>query len=42
MEKFCQDLKTPQYGARSYSTWFVRQGIMIGRKKAVIMMKTQL
>ena len=34
-----QYLKTPQYGARSYATWFVRQGIMIGRKKAASMMK---
>ena len=28
-----QYLKTPQYGARSYATWFVRQGISIGRKR---------
>lgn len=34
-----QYLKTPQYGARSYATWFVRQGITIGRKKAATMMK---
>ena len=29
-----QYLKTPQYGSRSYATWFQRQGIMLGRKKA--------
>ena len=34
-----QYLKTPQYGARSYATWFVRQGISIGRKRAANMMK---
>ena len=34
-----QYLKTPQYGSRSYATWFQRQGIKIGRKKAVSMMK---
>lgn len=33
-----QYLKTPQYGSRSYSTWFRRQGIAVGRKKAVAMM----
>lgn len=35
-----QYLKTPQYGSRSYATWFLRQGILIGRKKAASMMKT--
>lgn len=35
-----QYLKTPQYGSRSYATWFLRQGIMMGRKKAASMMKT--
>ncbi len=35
-----QYLKTPQYGSRSYTTWFLRQGILIGRKKAASMMKT--
>lgn len=35
-----QYLKTPQYGARSYATWFERQGIGVGRKKATSMMKT--
>ena len=35
-----QYLKTPQYGSRSYATWFQRQGIKVGRKKAVCMMKT--
>ena len=35
-----QYLKTPQYGARSYVTWFERQGIEVGRKKAASMMKT--
>ena len=34
-----QYLKTPQYGARSYATWFVRQGISIGRKRTANMMK---
>ena len=33
-----QYLKTPQYGARSYATWFQRQGIAVGRKKAAAMM----
>ena len=36
-----QYLKTPQYGARSYATWFRRQGIQVGRKKADSMMKVQ-
>lgn len=35
-----QYLKTPQYGSRSYTTWFQRQGIMLGRKKASSLMKT--
>lgn len=35
-----QYLKTPQFGARSYATWFQRQGIQVGRKKAASMMKT--
>ncbi len=35
-----QYLKTPQYGTRSYATWFCRQGIPVGRKKAASMMKT--
>jgi len=35
-----QYLKTPQYGSRSYSTWFRRQGMDVGRKKAVSMMNT--
>ena len=35
-----QYLKTPQYGARSYATWFQRQGIAVGRKKAAAMMAT--
>ena len=35
-----QYLKTPQYGARSYATWFQRQGIAVGRKKAAAMMET--
>jgi putative transposase len=35
-----QYLKTPQYGSRSYATWFLRQGILIGRRKAASMMKT--
>jgi putative transposase len=35
-----QYLKTPQYGARSYATWFKRQGIAVGRKKATSMMAT--
>lgn len=34
-----QYLKTPQYGSRSYATWFQRQGIKVGRKKAVSLMK---
>ncbi len=34
-----QYLKTPQYGARSYATWFTRQEIAVGRKKAASMMK---
>ncbi|WP_292992821.1 hypothetical protein [Nitrosomonas sp.] len=34
-----QYLKTPQYGSRSYATLFLRQGILIGRKKAASMMK---
>ncbi|WP_141398069.1 hypothetical protein [Nitrosomonas ureae] len=29
-----QYLKTPQYGSRSYATWFLRQGIlMVARKQ---------
>ena len=35
-----QYLKTPQYGSRSYATWFRRQGIKVGRKRAASMMKT--
>jgi len=35
-----QYLNTPQYGSRSYATWFQRQGIIIGRKKSASMMKT--
>jgi len=35
-----QYLKTPQYGSRSYATWFLRQGILIGRRKAATMIKT--
>lgn len=35
-----QYLKTPQYGARSYATWFRRQGIEVGRKKAASLMWT--
>ena len=35
-----QYLKTPQYGARSYATWFQRQGIAVARKKAAAMMET--
>lgn len=35
-----QYLKTPRYGSRSYATWFLRQGILIGRKKAASLMKT--
>ncbi len=35
-----QYLKTPQYGARSYATWFQRQDIAVGRKKAATMMET--
>lgn len=35
-----QYLKTPQYGSRSYTTWFRRQGVTVGRKKAASMMKT--
>ncbi|MEI2658137.1 MAG: IS3 family transposase [Nitrosomonas sp.] len=34
-----QYLKTLQYGARSYATWFVRQGISIGRRRTANMMK---
>ncbi|SFN02424.1 hypothetical protein [Nitrosomonas communis] len=34
-----QYLKTPQYGSRSYATWFHRHGIMLGRKKAFFLMK---
>jgi putative transposase len=34
-----QYLKMLQYGARSYATWFVRQGIGIGRKRTANMMK---
>ena len=34
-----QYLTTPQYGARSYATWFKRQEIAVGRKKAASMMK---
>lgn len=34
-----QYLKTPQFCARSYATWFLRQGIATGRKKAAAMMK---
>ena len=35
-----QYLKTPQYGARSYATWFARQGYPMGRKKAGALMHT--
>lgn len=35
-----QYLKTPQYGSRSYATWFQRQGMEVGRKKAASMMVT--
>jgi len=35
-----QYLKTPQYGSRSYATWFKRQGAAVGRQKAASMMKT--
>lgn len=35
-----QYLKTPQFGSRSYATWFIRQGMAVGRKKAASMMKT--
>ncbi len=35
-----QYLEMPQYGSRSNATWFLRQGILIGRKKAASMMKT--
>ena len=35
-----QYMKTPKSGSRSYATWFLRQGILIGRKKATSMMKT--
>jgi putative transposase len=35
-----QYLKTPQYGSRSYATWFQRQGTLLGRKKASSLMKT--
>ena len=34
-----QYLKTPQYGARSYATWFARQGYAVGRKKARTLMQ---
>jgi len=34
------NLATPQYGSRSYAMWFQRQGIKVGRRKAVCMMKT--
>lgn len=34
-----QYLKTPQYGARSYATWFRRQGVNVGRKKAASLMR---
>jgi putative transposase len=34
-----QYLKTPQYGARSYATWFARQGYPVGRKKAAALMR---
>jgi putative transposase len=34
-----QYLKTPQYGARSYATWFRRQGVKVGRKKAASLMR---
>ena len=33
-----QYLKTPHYGARSYATWFQRQGVAVGRKKAARLM----
>ena len=33
-----QYLKTPHYGARSYATWFRRQGVPVGRKKAARLM----
>ena len=35
-----QYMKTPQYGSHSYATCFLRQGILIGHKKAASMMKT--
>ena len=35
-----QCLKIPQYGLRSYATWFLRQVILINRKKAAFTMKT--
>ena len=35
-----QYLKTPQYGSRSYSTWFLRQKVAVGRKKSASMMNT--
>ena len=35
-----QYLKTPQYGSRSYATWFARQGYPVGRKKAAALMRT--
>lgn len=34
-----QYLQTPQYGARSYATWFRRQGLAVGRKKAAALMR---
>lgn len=34
-----QYLKTPQYGARSYATWFQRQGLAVGRKQAATLMR---
>ena len=33
-----QYLRTPHYGARSYATWFRRQGVPVGRKKAARLM----
>jgi len=35
-----QYLKTPQYGNRSYSTWFKRESIPARRQGAASMMKT--
>ncbi|SFM12502.1 hypothetical protein [Nitrosomonas communis] len=35
-----QYLKTLKSGSRSYATWFQRQDIMLGRKKASSLMKT--